>query len=485
MINKINDDIILIGDKMNKWSLENLKDLLNIKEIINCQEDIVFDYLRIVDLNGVKYEKEAKNTLFFLTYSEDEDVNNGFIINAFDLRKNANDIIKNNPNYVFVIDYETYNSLEENNKKTKLIIVENILESINLLYNYIIKNKKAQVIAITGSVGKTTSVGLITEVMKQKYKVIRVYSKRITPIILKANLINFLIEDVDYIILEMSIYHKNHVEILSDLLHPDIAAIINIDSSHLEFFNSIEDICIHKSSIFRHATFGFYNNLDNIANNLSLKNNDLYFKNEKIYKTNLKKLVKIVDEYKMEKEFLIINNKRIKLHFASTLSIVQTLLAYKIGKLTKIEDDKIIEALNSYVPVENRIQLKKAFNKEIVFDGDITTNERIKQLADNKYPKCYLVIRKFGSMENNKRFELVLNFLDKFTNVYVFDDIEYLNMLKKHPKVIIVNNHNFMKDLDGKIIYHYSGYYRSFNEFNEKNLINLENTIYKIMKPEK
>ncbi len=56
-------------------------------------------------------------------------------------------------------------------------------------------------------------------------------------------------------------------------------------------------------------------------------------------------------------------------------------------------------------------------------------------------------------------------------------------MLKKHHKVKVVNNHDFMADLDGKIIYHYSGYYRSFSEYDEENLIELENEIYKIMKP--
>ena len=134
--------------------------------------------------------------------------------------------------------------------------------------------------------------------------------------------------------------------------------------------------------------------------------------------------------------------------------------------------------------IKNRIGEKEAFGKKIVFDGDITTHERIKQLANHNYEESYLIIRKFGSAENNKRFENILSSLDKFTKVFVFDDIEYLNMLRIHPKVEVVNSHDFMKELNGKIIYHYSGYYRSFKEYNETNLIELENEIYKIMKPE-
>ena len=160
------------------------------------------------------------------------------------------------------------------------------------------------------------------------------------------------------------------------------------------------------------------------------------------------------------------------------------LLAYHIGKACFVPVVQIIDAILKYEPVENRLGRKKAFGKVIIFDGDITTNERMRQLANHFYPTCYLVIRKFGSMENNKRFEYILDYFDRFTKVFVFFDVEYLNMLKKHFNVVVVNNHDFMKELDGEIIYHYSGYYRSFQEYNEENLIELENERYKIMKPE-
>lgn len=468
---------------MNKWKLTQIINLINPKQIINVSNEETFDYLKIVDLNKVKYENQAKNVLFFFTYSTDKDLTDEFIINPFDLRTKSSNIIKNNPNYTYVIDEQTYNNLGEEKLNTKFIIVENILDSINALYDYIIKKNKAKVIAVTGSVGKTTAVGLIESVIHQKYQVLRIYSKRITPIILKANIINFVTPTIEYIVLEMSIYHRDHVEILSDILKPDIAALIGVDSSHLEYFNSIDDICKYKSSIFRYAEYGYYNNLDGRVKQLSVKDNQLYWQQENIYNTKLKALEPIVDNYVLSNSEIIINNLHLKLFFNTQLSVVQTLLAYKIGKLLSIKDEDIEFAINNYTPVENRICQKVAFGKQIIFDGDITTNERIKQLANHKYDESYLVIRKFGSAENNKRFNYVLDSLDKFTKVFIFDDIEYLNMLSKHPKTEIVNSHNFMKDLTGQIIYHYSGYYRSFDEYNENNLIKLENERYKILKP--
>ena len=469
---------------MNKWSLTLIKQLVKVKNTINIKNEEVYDYLKIVDLNKVKYEDVATNVLFFLSYSEDQDITDEFIITPFDQRKKANEIIENNPCYTFVIDEKTYNNLTKDNQNKKFIIVENILDSINDLYRYVIDNKKAKVIAVTGSVGKTTAVGLIEAVVSQKYNVFRIYSKRITPIILKANVINFVNDDIDYITIEMSIYHRDHVEILSDLLNPDIAGLIGVDSSHLEFFDSIDDICRYKASIFRYAQVGYYNNLDNRVNKLSIVNQNLFFDNKKIYDTQVKNFEPIATDYKIIDGKLLIDDQKINLFFNSELSVVQILLAYKIGKLLNINKEDIVNAINNYTPVENRISEKIAFGKRIIFDGDITTHERIKQLANHNYEESYLVIRKFGSAENNKRFEHVLESLDNFTKVFAFDDIEYLPMLKTHPKVEIVNSHDFMKDLNGQIIYHYSGYYRSFKEYNESNLIELENEIYKIMKPE-
>ena len=468
---------------MNKWKLSDIKEITNIINIYNINNE-TFDYLRIVDLNKVKYELSAQNTLYFLTYSEDKDVKDEFIINPFDLRKYANKIMSENPGYTYAIDQETYETLSEDNKRRKIIVFDNILKAIDSLYQRVLKNKKAKVIGVTGSVGKTTAVGIIERVLRTEKNVLRVYSKRITPIILKANLINFLDDSIEYIIMEMSIYHKDHVQILSDLLNPDIAALIGIDSSHLEFFDSIDDICVGKSAIFRHATYGFYNNLDKIAGKLSLDNKKMLFDGKKIYDTKLEHFEKIATGYKLDGDSIIVDDNKLSMFYNSELSIVQVLLAYKIGKLCNISNKNICDAINSYKPVENRLQEEVAFGKKIIFDGDITTNERIKQLAHHNYEKCYLIIRKFGSAENNKRFEKVLDSLDKFDKVFVFDDIEYLDMLSSHPNVEVVHNHDFMKNLEGKIIYHYSGYFRSFKDFDENNLINLENEKYKIMKPE-
>ena len=260
---------------MNKYSIKEIEKIYSIKKV-NITGDAVFDYLKIVDLNGVKYENEAFNVLCFLSYPTENELNDGWFTLNFDLRPNLLDIFKSHPNYTFVIE----NDMEEIcPSDMKYISVDNIRNFINSLYEYVLNNNSSKVISVTGSVGKTTMVGLLENVLKQKYNVLRIYSKRITPINLQANIINFLTNDIDFIVLENSIYYRDHVKILSTMLKPYICGILNIESSHLgvEKLNSVEDICVFKSEIMRYAKYAFLNADDDYLKNIKIVDGKVYF----------------------------------------------------------------------------------------------------------------------------------------------------------------------------------------------------------------
>ena len=467
---------------MNKWQLKKLQNILNIKEVYNIKAT-VFDYLRIISIADKKYEKRAKNILFFPIYFTNYDVEDGWVIKKIDLREKIKDIAINNPNYTFVIE-ENMKSELINLDNVSFIVVDDILKSIDKLFDYqkeVIKN--AKVVAVTGSVGKTTTAGLITNVLKSKYKVLRIYSKRITPLILKAFILNLADKNTDFIVLEMSIYYKDHVKILANLLHPHTAVLLNIYTSHLhkDGMETKYDLAYYKSFIFNNAKIGYYNNEDNDLNYV-IKNNNLYLNNKLIGEVNGLKLHQLdLNNIKINGYNFVINNKKITPYILSRLSMIQYLVAYKIGIEFKIDKENIIKSLNNYTPVENRINKFKILNKPIIFDGDITNADRMKQLSNHFYDKAYLIIRNFGSAENIVDLKDFKNIFDKFKKVFLFNDIKYLNDLKKYQNTVIVKNHNFIKQLDGMIIYHYSGYFRCFKKFKYHNLIKINEENYKII----
>ena len=466
---------------MNKYSIKEIEKLYPIKKV-NISDDEVFDYLRIIGLNGIKYEDRASNVLFFLSYPTNDELNNGWYTVNFDLRPNLLDIYNKHPNYTFVIEEGMEDICLS---QMKYIIVDSIRSFINSLYEYVLGKASAKVISFTGSVGKTTAVGLLENVLKQKYNVLRIYSKRITPINLQANIINFLNGNVDFIVLENSLYYHNHVKILSTLLKPYICVILNIESSHLgvERLKSIEDICTFKSEIMRYAKYAFLNFDDDCLKKIKKIDGGVYFGNKHLFDNNNLSINYIsADSVKVDEDTFIVDGLSIKPFILSNLSMIQYLMCFRIAKLCGLNDEKIVDGLSSYKPVENRLQTELAFGREIIFDGDVTTYERMDELSNILYDKKYLVLRKVGSAENTFRIGNIVDFFSRFDKVFVFSDIDYLDEFKMEENVTIVSNHDFMNDLDGKIIYHYSGYYRVWDNFDEDNLKIYDREKYIIIK---
>ena len=71
-----------------------------------------------------------------------------------------------------------------------------------------------------------------------------------------------------------------HVKILADLLKPEIAAILNIESSHLgvDGLKTIDDICRFKSAIFQYAKQGYIIEGDPYLDRLHMEDGELNWK---------------------------------------------------------------------------------------------------------------------------------------------------------------------------------------------------------------
>lgn len=469
---------------MNQYIFRDLKNILNVINYANVEDSELFDYLRIVDLNNKKLECYARNILYFLSYPTKDELQDGWYLRDFDLRPHIKKIICEHPNYTFVIEkgMEVY----IDNSNTKYIAVDNIRQSIDSLYRYTLNKNKAKVISVTGSVGKTTTVGLIEKLLSIKYNVLRIYSKRITPINLQANIINFLNQSIDYIVLENSLYYKNNVKDLSNILNPDIAVLLNIKTSHLgiDTLKTIDDICMSKAEIMRYSKKAFINGNDTYLKKIKMSLGNCLYNNKKLFKNNKLKLYHIDNNRikVLSDQFLIDNKFTIQPFVLSNLSCIQYLMAIEIANELNIDTRQCIQALINYQPVEHRLNTEHAFDRTILFDGDITTYERMEELSKIKSNPKYLILRKIGSAEDNSRLIGISQFFSEFEKVFIFTDNDYYEYFTNCKNVIAVNDNNFISRLNGYIIYHYSGYYRVWNNFKEKNLNTYDNTIYKIKK---
>lgn len=133
-----------------------------------------------------------------------------------------------------------------------LLAVPNVLEALQTLATKVMQQNKAKVIAITGSIGKTTTKEFLLTILKNQYKVFAnpaSYNSQITlPLnILSAN------GDEDFLILEMGMTHPGQIAQLVAIAPPDYALLTTIAVQHASnFSDGIIGISREKSSIFTH-----------------------------------------------------------------------------------------------------------------------------------------------------------------------------------------------------------------------------------------
>lgn len=107
---------------------------------------------------------------------------------------------------------------------------------------------KAKVIAVTGSVGKTTTKEFIAAVASTSYKTHKTKGNYNSTIGLPLTLFG-LDPDDEVAVCEMGMSDFGEIERMSKIAEPDIAVITNIGSSHLEYLGSREGICKAKMEI--------------------------------------------------------------------------------------------------------------------------------------------------------------------------------------------------------------------------------------------
>ncbi len=146
---------------------------------------------------------------------------------------------------------------EDKYKNFPLIIVQDTLKTLHGMASYYIRNVlvDAKVIAITGSVGKTTTKDMLHTVLSQ-YGVSHANEGNLNnniglPLtILKAP------KNCQCLILEMGMNKAGEIKELSKISNPNIAVITNIGPAHVENFSSLFDVAQTKLEVL----YGMKNN---------------------------------------------------------------------------------------------------------------------------------------------------------------------------------------------------------------------------------
>lgn len=133
-------------------------------------------------------------------------------------------------------------------KKYVALVVNDTLRAIGELakaYDRRMNNKK---VAVTGSVGKTTTKEFIAAVLQENLRLHKTEGNYNSTLGMPLSLLT-MTDDTQVSVLEMGMSNFGEIEYLSRIAQPDIAVITNIGSSHMEYLGSRENICKAKLEI--------------------------------------------------------------------------------------------------------------------------------------------------------------------------------------------------------------------------------------------
>lgn len=138
----------------------------------------------------------------------------------------------------------------------KCIIVDSSFKALGSIAKYYrSKFKDLKLIAVTGSVGKTSTKEMIYLVMSKKFRTLKTQGNLNNEIGLPATLFN-LTSDTQAAVIEMGMNHLGEISRLSTIANPQTCVITNIGTAHIGNLGSQENILKAKMEIFDGAEYG-------------------------------------------------------------------------------------------------------------------------------------------------------------------------------------------------------------------------------------
>ena len=271
---------------------------------------------------------------------------------------------------------EHLNNVDINKYKDKTIVqVKDSIKCLQTLAKYKRSLYNIPVIAITGSVGKTSTKDLVYEVVNKKYKTLKPVGNLNNHIGLPLTILG--LKDHEALVVEMGMNHLKEISLLTNIAKPTIAIITNIGTAHIGNLGSRENILKAKLEITESLKPNsplIINNDDDMLSkevaNLNKKYNliTIGIDNKSTYNaTNI--------EDNIFSSTFNINNDKININVGSKAFIYNSLVAYAVGKILKIDSKDIIEAIAKFKLSPHRLEKKVSKTGITIIDDTYNANQ--------------------------------------------------------------------------------------------------------------
>jgi len=248
--------------------------------------------------------------------------------------------------------------------ETTIIVVENTVKALQKLAEYKRSFYNIPIVAVTGSVGKTSTKDMISSVLSQKYKVLKTKGNYNNEIGLPLTLLE--LKDEEAIVLEMGMNSFGEISLLSRIAKPDVAVITNVGTAHIGLLGSRENILKAKLEILeglnKNGTL-VINSDNDLLHNWYLKEKDNY----KIITYGIKEKSDITGKEAIlqEKGSILtaaINEKEFKINIpvAGEPFLYNALCAISVAKIFDIQMENVIKGIENLELTKKRMEIKQS-----------------------------------------------------------------------------------------------------------------------------
>ena len=313
-----------------------------IKDIIRLCDGKLLSGDENIIINNIKIDSRKINDGDIYVGIRGE-VNDGNIFFEDAINRGAKAIIVDNSK----LDYDKYSDVT-------IVLVKDTVWCLQELARYKRSLFKGEVIAITGSVGKTTTKDMVASILSEKYKVLKTEGNYNNHIGLPLTILNYTLEDV--MVVELGMSHEGELSLLSRIAKPTLSIITNVGTAHIGNLGSRENILKAKLEI-----------LDGMDNKKLIINNDNDMLHEYYIKNSDNVITVGINSDSMYRAVNVRDNclffdidgylENVKNVYMNEAYIINLLVGYAVGSLLGLTNEEYLNGVKKVTLSSKRLEM--------------------------------------------------------------------------------------------------------------------------------
>ncbi len=316
---------------------------------------------------------------------------------------------------------------------SRCLLVNNVLETLQALARHHRSVRGIPVIGITGTNGKTTTKELMAAILSKRYHLLYTQGNLNNHIGVPLTLLR-LTDTHQLAVIEMGANHPGEIKELCQIADPDYGLITNVGMAHLEGFGSFEGVLKTKGELYDY---------------LREKGGRIFINRENPYLESIARDIEHIPyatapghplwgEALSCSPFLKLRwfkhysdqGHEAQTHLIGSYNLENVVAAICVGQHFEVSDQAIIEALEQYIPSNNRSQFHKTEINNLIIDAynanPTSMTAALKNFKEYEAPRKALILggmKELGTISNEEHKRLAYHIAEaNFDRVFLIGE---------------------------------------------------------------